>query len=104
MFTQVVRSPSSAWRHAVRGAMLGLLPFVGGPLAWAQNEAAAQSANERRQELRSVVRQPQAAPSPESAKASEQRHLNAQERSQLRRQLTRDLRAQNATLADASRP
>ncbi len=91
-------------RNLASGAMLGLLPLLGTPVAWAQSDNTPHSANARRLELRSSVRQPQATPASTSGKAAEPHHLNAQERSQLRRQLTRELRAQNAALADASRP
>ncbi len=57
----------------------------------------------RKQELRSAVRQVVATPAgprqtPAELAADESlRHLNAQERSELRRQLTRDLRAQRSS-------
>jgi hypothetical protein len=104
MNTRVAWLMLRSWRSLTSGAMLGLLPVLGSPTAWAQTDAASQGQSTRRQELRSIVRQPQATPASASGKAIEQRHLNAEERSQLRRQLTRELRAQNAALADASRP
>ena len=104
MNTHVAWLMLTPWRSVVRGAVLGLLPALGSPLAWAQTDPSAQGQSARRQELRSIVRQPQPTPASASGKAIEQRHLTAEERSQLRRQLTRELRAQNAALADASRP
>jgi hypothetical protein len=103
MNTRVASLILTSWRSLVRSAVLGMLPLVGGPLAWAQTEAA-QGPSAKRQELRNMVRQPQPSPASASGKVVEQRHLSAEERSQLRRQLTRELRAQNAALADASRP
>jgi hypothetical protein len=94
----------TSWRNVTGSAVLGLLPVLGGSVAWAQTETAPSGQSARRHELRSIVRQPQAALPAAGGKAVEQRHLTAEERSQLRRQLTRELRAQNAALADASRP
>jgi Spy/CpxP family protein refolding chaperone len=85
-------------------AVLGLAAALGCAGAAAQADAARMSdPNARRTELRSMVRQPQQGATT-SGKAAELRHLSAEERSQLRRQLTRELRAQNAAVADASRP
>ncbi len=104
MKTRVAWSISPPWRGLAGCAIFGWLAVLGHPMAWAQTDTATQSASERRQELRSMVRQPQGAPASASDKALEQRHLNAEERSQLRRQLARELPAHSATLADASRP
>jgi FKBP-type peptidyl-prolyl cis-trans isomerase (trigger factor) len=74
--------------------------------AWGQDDPQLQ---QRRQELRSTVRQQHAivqAPASQSTPINSQdsaasipapRHLSAQERTELRRQLTRDLRAQRST-------
>jgi hypothetical protein len=104
MNTRVASLILTSWRSLARSVVLGLLPLVGWPLAWAQTDAAQQGPNAKRQELRNMVRQPHPTPASASGKVVEQRHLSAEERSQLRRQLTRELRAQNAALADASRP
>jgi hypothetical protein len=104
MNTRVAWLMLTSWRSVARYAVLSLLPVLGIPMAWAQTETATQDPSARRQELRNTVRQPHATPAAASAKAMDQRHLSAEERLQLRRQLTRELRAQSAALADASRP
>jgi hypothetical protein len=85
-------------------AVLGLAAALGSAGTAAQTDAAQMpDPSARRTELRSMVRQPQQSAAANS-KAAELRHLSAEERLQLRRQLTRELRAQTAAVADASRP
>jgi hypothetical protein len=95
---------SRSTRSATCTAVLGLAAALGCAGAAAQADAAhLPDPNARRTELRSMVRQPQQGTAA-NGKAAELRHLSAEERSQLRRQLTRELRAQTAAVADASRP
>ncbi len=110
MNTSVGRFLPNALRRTTRVVVLCLAPAWACTGAWAQTDLVPQTGpnpaqqavpNTKRQELRSVVRQPSA---PGEVKPAELHHLNAQERSQLRRQLTRELRAQNAAVAEASRP
>lgn len=98
------------WLILSRPRNLGCTALLGLAAAFGCTGAAAQAnathmpdPNARRTELRTMVRQPQQSAAA-NGKVVELRHLNAEERSQLRRQLTRELRAQNAAVADASRP
>jgi hypothetical protein len=104
MTTRVACLVLTSWRSLAHRAMLAVLPVLASPLAWAQTPNAPQNPSARRQELRSIVSQPQATPALLSAKAAEQHHLSPEERSQLRRQLAREIRAQAATQPDVSRP
>jgi hypothetical protein len=87
-----------------RVALLSLGCTLVGLSAWAQGDAAPLAVPDaRRTELRTMVRQsPPAAPT--AGKTTDPHHLSADERSQLRRQLTRELRAQNAAVAPSTRP
>lgn len=90
----------------LRALALGLLTATGCMSAWGQDDPLLQ---QRRQELRSMVRQQQpvaagpsatlvqASGSDNAASAANQRHLSFEERTELRRQLARDLRAQRGT-------
>jgi hypothetical protein len=104
MNTQVGWLILSRSRNIGCTAMLGLAAAFGCTGATAHQDAAHMpDPNARRTELRTMVRQPHQSAAA-NGKTIEPRHLTAEERSQLRRQLTRELRAQTAALADASRP
>lgn len=91
-------------RCTVGFAVLSLAATLGSVSAWAQSDAAPVAGPDaRRNELRMVVRQPQQGATA-AVNAAGPRHLSAEERSQLRRQLTRELRAQNAAVSVSTRP
>lgn len=104
-------SPNSAqhalrWSRPAKALAVGVATVLACMAAWAQEDPQLQ---QRRQELRSTMRQQhtivQTLPqpnaqsnSPDSATSAPMpRHLSADERTELRRQLTRDLRAQRST-------
>jgi hypothetical protein len=91
-------------RISARVAVVGLACTLGGLSAWAQSDVAPMAGPDaRRTELRTMVRQP-ALTTPAVGKTIDSHHLSAEERSQLRRQLTRELRAQSAAVAPSTRP
>jgi hypothetical protein len=89
-------------RGAAHAAVLGMCLALGSGAVVAQTDAAPQpNPHARRDELRSIMRQqPGAAP---VAPVASPRYLSAEERNLLRRQLSRELNAQN-TAPPVSRP
>ncbi len=104
MTTRFARLVVTSWRSLAHCSVLAMLAFLASPQAWAQTPNALQDPSARRQELRSLVSQSHATPAWSSSKASEQLHLSPEERSQLRGQLAREIRAQAAAQRNVSRP
>jgi hypothetical protein len=92
------------WSRLARPLAVGVATVAACMAAWGQDDL-----QQRRQELRSTVRQQhatvQAQPQANAQNSGQDsatsapapRHLSADERTELRRQLTRDLRAQRST-------
>ena len=92
--TKIRRVGPTRSRVWTRWALCALVPSVLCLPVSAQTDGSAQQKVEARvPELRNWVRQPQ------SSAPTNPRHLNAQERAELRKQLSRELRAQAAVSA-----